>query len=52
MPVCVCVCVHLCKCGEEGKGGFILGGSKHLILDPAVTLSGFGFSAEAVSFQI
>lgn len=52
MPVCVCVCVHLRKCGKEGKGVFILGGSKYLILDPAVTLSGFGFSAEAVSFQM
>lgn len=46
--------VHLRKCGKEGKGIFILGGSKYLIhiLDPAVTLSGFGFSAEAVSFQM
>lgn len=48
----VCVCVHLRKCGKEGKGVFILGGSKYLILDPAVTLSGFGFSADAVSFQM
>lgn len=54
MPVRVCVRVHLRKCGKEGKRVFILGGSKYLIhiLDQAVTQSGFGFSAEAVSFQM